>query len=1726
MPTVHQRASVVGPFWLGFVRVAVAVSWVGCATPPAEEGGSDTTVVDAGEGPDAPNGDGAAGPPDGAECAVDLDCKGDDPCVVARRCVEFSCTSGVDVCKCREDKDCDTADRCLGRPFCDKAKAPYRCGIDTSAAIACDTSKDTACRTTACAPTDGSCTTLNALHGTPCEDGDACSQHDGCDSGACKAGASICPCAADADCAAKDDGDPCNGTLGCDKGNWPWTCAPKPGTAPSCPDDGPCTVNACDKASGGCKKTAANDGAACDDGDKCTIKESCAGGACTGGQDTCSCTKDADCLALDDGDLCNGVPTCEKSGKSGSCAPAKASATTCPGDGDGPCVKNACRPDTGICVPTIVSKLIKACATDKSGGQACVWLLAKPGQSTGAPAPCDDGDPCTVGTTCSNGGCSGGNNTCGCQHDADCKTPDACAGAGFCNQQTKECEVAPASIITCPSGGDTDCVKNACDPASGQCELSLAIAATPVCAAEGGVCRWVKLAAAKKSQPCSDGDACTTGEHCKGAACVGGKKDLAAGGCGCSQDADCNKGGAVDKCAGTAFCNKATKTCAVNEAAAITCKTVDDTACLKAACDPADGSCALAPIEKSAPVCLPGQASQTCRRVLRQSPASGASFCEDGDPCTKGDLCAAGKCVSGAVTCACTTDADCAATDDGDLCNGTMFCDKSDTKVPDCKLDPLSKVTCPALADTACVLAACDPSTGKCGKIGKKDGSTCDAGSLCTTGDACVSGGCKGASLSCDDQTACTLDSCLPAVGCLHATKTCADANDCTVDSCDAKTGACRFDSDLAQGNACNADGNPCTINDSCKLGACVIGEPLKCQDDGNPCTIGHCQPATGGGTSCQTTQLNDATPCDHDGLCTRGNTCKGGKCAGGTKQRLWKVLFDNPGGTGTAVAKLPNKRVMAALVVPDTSSKSAAVVVMSETGTFLSFKFLKSGLTSDDDGVNAALATGDGALLLQRETRDNKLVAQVAPLTVDSKNGIAVGKGVAWLLPTGSLGQQTRGLALGTDAGGALVAAGEELYAAQTTVLHYPRLWRWTATGTATDVQPLVVPGVTTVRGRMRIVVPAPSGFYATGAWWVGKASQAVGRITRFTGNTLAWRRDIGNGEVSAAVSVGPEGTDDGVLVGLRRDADGYSFLQRISGGGKPLWRSLVGAGRLQGLTKLAPHMFLMRAATVVSPPSSAIVRIDSVGAEHGTHVMDSFGMLLRATPHGRGILAAGFEHHQGLKANRPIVAVLDAFGRETCATSGTCFAKTADGCADGNPCTRDTCNAATGCSNPLELSLPCADGSACVFRGFCDAAASCAVSDALLHERGTTGAGGVKGLWLHRGLQPRLLTRAFANTNYAMLDLSASGEIMGDGLSWISGEVLRADGGRDRRVILERLDGKVALRPQRPDLVHGSFLTFPLCAKASECTPAALRWAELGGGGGALTVHFSGSFRATAHVTGVAVEDVQSFDSFSYKKVLDVQLAAPKLGWRHAGLSSVAKGGKGPLVIAAAISGASATHGLHTRVVALDASGKSMWSWDDSTPGFIEVAVAQANGGARVARATGGKVTPTSQVAFTALSSTGKMIAHKTLPALGKRHVSGIAGRSDGSWMVGGWGTIDAAHRMWLAAVEDKGELQWQRGYSALPLDVTTENGGPLLEPDGRTTLVASSPWPGSNSKIVVLRTDPWGRSSCSAAGACALKTAGACDDKDPCTSDLCHPSGGCSHAAIPGCKGASKP
>ena len=398
---------------------------------------------------------------------------------------------------------------------------------------------------------------------------------------------------------------------------------------------------------------------------------------------------------------------------------------------------------------------------------------------------CVDGNGCTDDVCDAIAGCSNPFNNAPCTDGNQCTEKDTCDG-GKCAGKFTDCD------------DQNPCTDDQCDPAGGCVSVA-------------------------NTLPCSDGDACTTGDVCAGKTCFGGSP------LPCNDNNPCTD----DGCSAETGCTAGPNTAACSDG---------DSCTLNDACG--GGTCTgdEKPCDDGDPC-----TADSCDSELGcvAAPSSGAA-CDDGIECTTNDVCDQGTCAGNDANCDCKVDADCP--DDGDLCNGVPYCDKS-TPVFKCKLDVDSVVTCnvPGGLDEQCVAVSCNPGTGLCSAPPLANGVACDDNSACTSGDACSAGKCGGAPVNCDDLNGCTLDSCEPDSGCVQKA--------------------------VVGFKLCD-DGSACTKNDACQSGFCVGTLPVTCED-GNACTNDSCNPETG------CVFAPNQNPCNDNSACTLGDACGNGTCQG-----------------------------------------------------------------------------------------------------------------------------------------------------------------------------------------------------------------------------------------------------------------------------------------------------------------------------------------------------------------------------------------------------------------------------------------------------------------------------------------------------------------------------------------------------------------------------------------------------------------------------------------------------------------------------------------------------------------------------------------------------------------------------------------------------------------------------------------------------------------------------
>ncbi|NOZ00284.1 MAG: hypothetical protein GXP54_00145 [Deltaproteobacteria bacterium] len=271
----------------------------------------------------------------------------------------------------------------------------------------------------------GTCAKKAVADGTVCDDGDSCTQGDQCAQGKCTAGKE-CECRSDNDCK--------------DKFN----------------DLDQCEMFFCDFETGGgtCDRKPKDDGTECDDGDPCTQGDQCAAGLCeSGATQVCECMIDDDCAQFEDGDLCNGTLVCDLKHFPYKCVLDPETVVECDDSGDSFCQENQCVPATGACEMTPVKE-----GENCEDGDVCTVVSTC---QEGICGPfemldCDDGEVCTTDSCDSKLGCIHTPNTLDCDDMDACTQGDKCANGACMSGTPVECD----NGVFC-DGAET------CDPASG-----------------------------------------------------------------------------------------------------------------------------------------------------------------------------------------------------------------------------------------------------------------------------------------------------------------------------------------------------------------------------------------------------------------------------------------------------------------------------------------------------------------------------------------------------------------------------------------------------------------------------------------------------------------------------------------------------------------------------------------------------------------------------------------------------------------------------------------------------------------------------------------------------------------------------------------------------------------------------------------------------------------------------------------------------------------------------------------------------------------------------------------------------------------------------------------------------------------------------------------------------------------------------------------------------------
>eukprot|EP01063_Lacrimia_lanifica_P007604 TRINITY_DN1488_c0_g6_i1.p1 TRINITY_DN1488_c0_g6~~TRINITY_DN1488_c0_g6_i1.p1 ORF type:complete len:3347 (+),score=823.83 TRINITY_DN1488_c0_g6_i1:868-10041(+) len=673
-----------------------------------------------------------------------------------------------------------------------------------------------------------------------------CPASDDChDPGVCDQDTGFCTDPVKIDLAPCDDGNPqtlddvciagvCTGTVVCG--------------GVICEPIGECYEPYCDNLV--CKQRAKYDGATCNDMNIFTVNDVCAAGVCQG-RDRCAgvvCERASQCHALGQCDPLTGLCT----------EPPLAGTVACD-DGNFETINDQCVGGKCIggvpCGRTLCMVQYPDCQVPACIQGVCISLI-----QTGE---CNDGDPATFDDVCVNGICRGTSLCDG----VTCGPSDQCHGPARCDAKTGVClDTTLPDGTTCDDGTgltpNDKCNAGAC--------LSLEVCGGVMCRPPQPMCQRAycendacKIEAVPDGARCNDHDENTVDDACRQGDCVGVNLCV---------NVICN---AQDMCHSPGTCNPMTGLCRSPIVA-------DGVRCNDGNPDTTNDRCRGGRCSGSITCdgftpCVPAGGCRVAACVASacvQDVAADGTKCNDEMSSTVNDRCEAGMCIGDdvceAVVCVAQDQCHEAGVCRGGTCSHPVFEDGTECNDGDpmTTFDKCIAGVCIGIdvcaggkeclpEDVQCAAAACSEDGLTCVETQRAEGSPCDDGDVLTKDDRCTSGVCRGKNLCVDVY--------------------CQPADTCHTSVCSPTSGKC-VEETAAEWARCD-DGNPVTVDDTCRAGVC-LGR-LPCGNDFCPVNDPICGVMDCVRDKCVFTNADDGTPCNDNDPKTANDVCNGGQCFG-----------------------------------------------------------------------------------------------------------------------------------------------------------------------------------------------------------------------------------------------------------------------------------------------------------------------------------------------------------------------------------------------------------------------------------------------------------------------------------------------------------------------------------------------------------------------------------------------------------------------------------------------------------------------------------------------------------------------------------------------------------------------------------------------------------------------------------------------------------------------------
>ncbi len=480
---------------------------------------------------------------------------------------------GTDCVGAPDGTPCDDQDECTHTDTCAS-------GVCAGVATECPAPDE--CRAQgACEPATGQCMYPNKQDNTPCDDGNACTQNDACQSGSCL-GAAV---PSDTECRPSAGG--CDPAETCD------------GTTAACPPDKIASMGAVCRIAAGL----------------CDVPEICDGVSVACPEDGFDLSNKICRPAVPGG--CDIAETCT------------GSSAGCPADVVQP-ANTSCRASAGLCdVPESCDGVSASCPAD-------VFELSSKICRPAVPGGCDIAETCTGSSaSCPSDVVQPANTSCRAAA-GPCDLPESCNGSsascpadGF-ELSSKVCRPA------IPGGCD---IAETCTGSSAACPADVVQPANTVCRAATGPCDVTETCTGAAAcppdgvqpagTPCSDGNACTLNDTCQSGVCVGGNPVSCPAPAACHLPGTCSPATGICSnpiAANGSFCNDG-NACTQTD----TCQSGTCTGSNPVVCPPPDqchaaGNCIVA--------------TGTCTNPIKVN----GTPCNDGNSCTVADACVGGTC--------------------------------------------------------------------------------------------------------------------------------------------------------------------------------------------------------------------------------------------------------------------------------------------------------------------------------------------------------------------------------------------------------------------------------------------------------------------------------------------------------------------------------------------------------------------------------------------------------------------------------------------------------------------------------------------------------------------------------------------------------------------------------------------------------------------------------------------------------------------------------------------------------------------------------------------------------------------------------------------------------------------------------------------------------------------------------------------------------------------------